>query len=107
MSVNNCLKCSKQLSGFRKRNKMVLCAECESYHLYQEALDMRIQSLAETNEDFSKRVFNAPDGCKRLTINLPMELHTAIKVIAAKDESTVTEIIVGLLETYLKQKEAA
>jgi hypothetical protein len=48
------------------------------------------------------RIFNAPDGYKRLTINLPIKLHTKLKIAAAKQEITATEIIENLLKDYLK-----
>tara|TARA_R110000868_G_C10930522_1_gene766341 strand:- start:540 stop:719 length:180 start_codon:yes stop_codon:yes gene_type:complete len=52
--------------------------------------------------DVPARVFNAPEGYKRLTINLPVDLHTALKITAAKRECTVTEIIENLLKKELK-----
>lgn len=52
--------------------------------------------------DVPARIFNAPEGYKRLTINLPIELHTQLKIAAAKRECTVTEIIETLLKKELK-----
>ena len=52
--------------------------------------------------DIPKRIFNAPDGYKRLTINLPVELHTKLKIVAATKEKTATEIIESLLEEHLR-----
>jgi predicted DNA-binding protein len=52
--------------------------------------------------DIPKRIFNAPEGYKRLTINLPVELHTKLKIVAATKEKTSTEIIESLLEEHLK-----
>lgn len=52
--------------------------------------------------DVPARVFNAPEGYKRLTINLPVEMHTKLKIVAAKRECTVTEIIETLLKKELK-----
>ena len=52
--------------------------------------------------DIPARIFNAPDGYKRLTINLPIKLHTKLKIAAAKQEITATEIIENLLKDYLK-----
>ena len=52
--------------------------------------------------DIPKRVFNAPEGYKRLTINLPVDLHTKLKIVAATKEKTATEIIENLLEEHLK-----
>lgn len=60
------------------------------------------------------RSFFAPEGHRRLTINLPEELHKELKRKAVEDDSTATEIIVDLLtEKFLKvefdkwKKEAA
>jgi hypothetical protein len=52
--------------------------------------------------DIPSRIFNAPEGYKRLTINLPIELHTKLKIAAAKNEQTATEIIEMLLNEYLR-----
>jgi len=52
--------------------------------------------------DIPPRVFNAPEGYKRLTINLPINLHTKLKIVAASEEKTATEIIETLLRGYLK-----
>ena len=52
--------------------------------------------------DIPSRVFHAPEGYKRLTINLPIELPTKLTVVAAKKELTATEIIESLLVKYLK-----
>ena len=52
--------------------------------------------------DIPARIFYAPDGYKRLTINLPIKLHTKLKIAAAKQEITATEIIENLLKDYLK-----
>ena len=52
--------------------------------------------------DIPTRIFNAPEGYKRLTINLPVDLHTKLKVVAATKEKTATEIIENLLKEHLK-----
>ena len=46
------------------------------------------------------RVFNAPEGYRRLTINLQEDLHKKIKLQAVQDDTTVTDIITNLLEQY-------
>ena len=46
------------------------------------------------------RVFNAPEGYRRLTINLKEDLHKKIKLQAVQDDTTVTDIITDLLEQY-------
>lgn len=44
-----------------------------------------------------KKSFFAPDGHRRLTINLPEELHKELKLAAVKNDCTATDIIVELL----------
>jgi hypothetical protein len=41
----------------------------------------------------NKRVFNAPEGHTRLTINLPTELHEKIKTQAVFAKTTVGEMV--------------
>jgi hypothetical protein len=45
-----------------------------------------------------KRIFNAPEGYRRLTINLREDIHKQIKLMAIEQNSTVTDIISMLLE---------
>lgn len=47
--------------------------------------------------DLPKRIFHAPDGYRRLTINLPKDLHIKLKIFAAEKECTVTSLIEKLL----------
>jgi hypothetical protein len=47
------------------------------------------------------RIFFAPEGDKRLTINLNAELHKKLKIAAIEQEITAGEIIEKLLEKYL------
>ena len=44
-----------------------------------------------------KRAFFAPEGYRRLTINLPEDLHKKLKLAAVESDSTATEIIERLL----------
>jgi hypothetical protein len=53
-----------------------------------------------------ERVFHAPDGYKRLTINLREDIHKKIKLIAVQEESTVTDIISDFLEKEIAYKES-
>ena len=48
------------------------------------------------------RVFTAPEGFRRLTINLPMDLHKKLKLSAVNRDVTATDIIINLLEEELK-----
>lgn len=47
------------------------------------------------------RVFHAPDGFRRLTINAPIELHKRLKLEAIHRDCTATDIILELLEREL------
>jgi hypothetical protein len=49
-----------------------------------------------------KRAFFAPEGYRRLTINLPVELHKNLKLAAIEQDCTATAIIERLLEDKLK-----
>ncbi|CAK0752876.1 hypothetical protein CCP3SC1AL1_190035 [Gammaproteobacteria bacterium] len=53
-----------------------------------------------------ERVFHAPEGYKRLTINLREDIHKKIKLIAVQEESTVTDIISDFLEKEIAYKES-
>lgn len=48
-----------------------------------------------------ERVFFAPEGDRRLTINLREDLHKKLKVAAVEQESTAGEIIEQLIAKYL------
>ena len=52
------------------------------------------------------RIFHAPDGYKRLTINLREDIHKKIKLIAVQEELTVTDIISDFLEKEIAYKES-
>lgn len=51
--------------------------------------------------EVSDRVFHAPEGYRRLTINLPIELHKRLKMAAVLRDCTATDIIERLLEQDL------
>ncbi len=53
------------------------------------------------NTQPSTRIFNAPEGFKRLTINLPESLHKKLKLAAIEQDKTATEIIEMLLNKEL------
>ena len=48
------------------------------------------------------RVFHAPEGYRRLTINLPIDLHKRLKLAAIHQDCTATDIIQKLLERELE-----
>ena len=50
-----------------------------------------------------KRAFFAPEGYRRLTINLPEALHKKLRLAAVEQDCTATEIIERLLVNELGQ----
>lgn len=51
--------------------------------------------------DANTRIFFAPEGDKRLTINLNAELHKKLKIAAIEQGITAGEIIEKLISKYL------
>jgi hypothetical protein len=49
----------------------------------------------------NNRVFHAPEGYRRLTINLPEDLHKKLRLAAIEQDCTATEIIERLLNKEL------
>lgn len=49
----------------------------------------------------NNRVFHAPEGYRRLTINLPEEMHKKLRLAAIEQDCTATEIIERLLNKEL------
>jgi hypothetical protein len=55
-------------------------------------------AFAEPKKEASeKRSFSAPQGHKRLTINLPEDLHKQLRVVSAQRGVNATDIIIALL----------
>lgn len=52
-------------------------------------------------EAANKRAFYAPEGHRRLTINLPEALHKKLKLAAIEQDCTATDIIERMLEKAL------
>ena len=50
-----------------------------------------------------KRAFFAPEGYRRLTINLQEDLHKKLRLAAIEQDCTATDIIERLLVTELKK----
>lgn len=50
-----------------------------------------------------KRVFYAPEGYRRLTINLEEGLHKKLRLMAVEQDCTVTDIVVLLVEKELSK----
>jgi hypothetical protein len=48
------------------------------------------------------KIFHAPQGYRRLTINLREDIHKKIKMKAIEQDCTVTDIIAKLLEQEVK-----
>ena len=49
-----------------------------------------------------KRIFHAPEGDKRLTINIKEDLHRKLKIAAINNDMTAGELIEALIEKHLK-----
>ena len=54
-------------------------------------------------EAAERRAFFAPEGYRRLTINLPEDLHKKLRLAAVEQDCTATEIIERLLVKELGQ----
>jgi hypothetical protein len=48
----------------------------------------------------SKQV-NAPDGHKKLVVNLPEEMHKTLKMLSVSRDGNMTDIVVRLIEKEL------
>jgi hypothetical protein len=48
------------------------------------------------------KIFHAPAGYRRLTINLKEDIHKKIRLKAVEEDCTVTDIITKLLEKEVK-----
>ena len=60
------------------------------------------QDAAGAGSKAAKRAFFAPEGDRRLTINLRQDLHKRLKLMAVEQETTIGEIIEALVERNLK-----
>ena len=54
-----------------------------------------------TSATAEKRVFYAPEGYRRLTINLREDLHKKLRLMAVEQDCTVTDIVVALVAKEL------
>ena len=50
-----------------------------------------------------KRVFYAPEGYRRLTINLKDDLHKKLRMMAVEQDCTVTDILTKLVTKELEK----
>ena len=48
------------------------------------------------------KIFHAPEGYRRLTINLREDIHKKIRMKAIEEDCTVTDIITKLLEKEVR-----
>ena len=48
---------------------------------------------------------NAPDGHKKLVLNVPEEMHKALKMLSVSMDGNMTEIVVRLIEKELTKYE--
>jgi macrodomain Ter protein organizer (MatP/YcbG family) len=58
----------------------------------------RVEAIRAT----TAKIFNAPAGYRRLTINLREDIHKKIRLKAIEQDCTVTDIITKLLEKEVK-----
>lgn len=56
-----------------------------------------------TASSAEKRVFYAPEGYRRLTINLREDLHKKLRLMAVEQDCTVTDIVVSLVTKELEK----
>ena len=49
-----------------------------------------------------KRAFFAPEGYRRLTINVTHEMHKNLRLMAVEHDTTITDILTRLVEKELK-----
>lgn len=61
----------------------------------------KIIALTASKTASNTRIFFAPEGDKRLTINLNAHLHKKLKIAAIEQGITAGEIIEQLIEKYL------
>lgn len=61
----------------------------------------KIRAQTGLNSSGNTRIFFAPEGDKRLTINIKQELHKKLKIEAIEKGITVGEIIEQLVEKHL------
>lgn len=52
-------------------------------------------------EAASKRVFFAPEGHRRLTINVTHEMHKRLRLMAVEQDTTITDILTKLVAEKL------
>ena len=50
----------------------------------------------------NSRIFHAPEGDKRLTINIKEDLHKKLKIAAIEKDVTAGELIESLIQKHLK-----
>lgn len=68
----------------------------------EKALEFGKGATTANQEAAAKRAFFAPEGYRRLTINLPEALHKKLKLTAVQQDCTATEIIERLLKKELE-----
>lgn len=56
---------------------------------------------AGTKPTEATRIFHAPEGYRRLTINVPHELHKKLRLMAVEQDTTITDILTSLVAKEL------
>ena len=49
-----------------------------------------------------KRTFFAPEGHRRLTINVTHEMHKKLRLMAVEQDTTITDILIRLVEKEVR-----
>lgn len=75
--------------------------ETKSKKEYKAKAKGKIIAPTGLNSSENTRIFFAPVGDKRLTINIKQELHKKLKIAAIEKGMTVGEIIEQLVEQHL------
>jgi hypothetical protein len=87
------------MSKFAQLTKPGVSSKAEAAMMFAESISTTKQS----KDAIEVRGTVAPAGFKRLTINLPEELHKKLRLKAVEEETTATEIIERLLNQGLQK----
>jgi hypothetical protein len=86
------------MSKFAQLTKPGVSSKAEAALMFAES----ISTVKQSKDAIEVKGTVAPIGFKRLTINLPEELHKKLRLKAVEEETTATEIIERLLNQGLK-----
>jgi predicted HicB family RNase H-like nuclease len=52
-----------------------------------------------------KRSTPPPEGTTRMNLHVPTELHTRLKLVAVQQKTTMTDLLLELIEQYVNKHE--